>query len=229
MFVRFRTTKITLSLLTLGMAVSVYGQTQAALTGNIPFEFSIGQKLLPAGTYRFTPRPGTPWLTVAGPKEGKMTVPVITRLAGDSFVREATLVFDNFENRRVLSEVWIPGEGGLLLHATPKGHTHETVIGVISGLSPNLSGKQVFDRTCARCHGPQGNGNAAADKFFQTTVPRLNSAYVQDKSDAELREIITQGRRKMDPVRIGQATVQHLLPSESVAAVLSYVRTFKQQ
>jgi hypothetical protein len=32
----------------------------------------------------------------------------------------------------------------------------------------------------------------------------------------------------MDPVRMGQATVQHLLDPQSVDAVIGYVRTFKQ-
>ena len=128
----------------------------------------------------------------------------------------------------MLSEVWIPGEGGLLVHATPQGHSHEKVI-LQSGLSAGLSGKAVFERTCAKCHGPNGNGNEAADKFFQTPVPKLNSEYVQTKSDAELKEIITEGRRMMDPVRVGQPKVQHLLPTESVGAVIAYVRTFKKQ
>jgi mono/diheme cytochrome c family protein len=102
------------------------------------------------------------------------------------------------------------------------------VIAVVSGTTPNLSGKQVFQSTCVRCHGPNGKGNPAADKFFQTEVPRLDSAYVQAKSDDELKDIISHGRRKMDPVRVGQATVQHLLEPASVDAVIAYVRTFKQ-
>jgi len=102
------------------------------------------------------------------------------------------------------------------------------VIAVLSGASPNLSGKAVFERTCAKCHGPNGQGNPAADKFFKTPVPRLDSAYVQSKSDEELKDIISHGKRNMDPVRMGQATVQHLLDPRSVDAVVSYVRTLKQ-
>jgi mono/diheme cytochrome c family protein len=96
------------------------------------------------------------------------------------------------------------------------------------GAAPNLSGKGVFERTCARCHGPQGKGNPAADKFFQTPIPRLDSASVQTKSDQELKDIISYGRRQMDPVRMRQAAVQHLLDPESVDAVISYGRTLKQ-
>ena len=116
----------------------------------------------------------------------------------------------------------------MLVDTTPKQHTVDRVIAVISGATPNLSGKAVFERTCARCHGPKGQGNPAADKFFKTPVPKLDSAYVQSKSDAELKDVISNGRRNMDPVRVGQASVQHLLDSQSVDAVISYVRTLKQ-
>jgi mono/diheme cytochrome c family protein len=102
------------------------------------------------------------------------------------------------------------------------------VVAVVSGAAPQMSGKEVFEHTCARCHGPQGKGNPAADKFFQTRIPRLDSAYVQEKSDQELKDIISHGRREMDPVRMREAAVQHLLDPESVDAVISYVRTFKQ-
>jgi mono/diheme cytochrome c family protein len=172
--------------------------------------------------------PGTPWLTVSG-GHGEMNVPVMTRLAANPDLRDARLVFDKSGDRHVLAEVWIPGEGGFLVHATPQGHSHETVIAAQSGLSEKMSGKDVFERTCAKCHGLDGSGNQSADTFFKTTLPRLNSDSVQAKSEEELREIVTQGKRMMDPVRVGQSTVQHLLPTESVEAVLAYVRTFRKK
>lgn len=91
------------------------------------------------------------------------------------------------------------------------------------------SGKAIFDGTCKNCHGPEGKGDAMADKFYQVQIPRLNSAYVQDKSDDELKEIITKGRRKMEPVKAGQPSAQHRLEPESVDAVIGYVRTLKKK
>ena len=64
--------------------------------------------------------------------------------------------------------------------------------------------------------------------LLRVAIPRLNSAYVQTKSDKELRGIITQGRRNMDPVRMGQGPLQHLLDPKSVGAVIDFLRTFKQ-
>jgi cytochrome c553 len=218
----------TISVLTLLAVASAHGQTGTVLSANVPFGFEAGGTSLPAGTYQFKFHLSEQSLVISGAKAEEMKLKIIAQLAGASLFKDTGLVFDAFEGRHVLSEVWIPDEGGVLVNASPKRHTHEMVIAVVSGAAPKLSGKEVFERTCARCHGPQGKGNPAADKFFQTPVPRLDSAYVQAKSDQELRDIISHGRRKMDPVRMGQATLQHLLYPESVGAVISYVRTFKQ-
>ncbi len=227
MYMKNSVQAIAAMILSLLPASTVLAQPRPALTGTIPFEFTVNGKSLNPGTYRFYTESDTAhWLTVAG-ETHKINAAVVTRLASNPGLRDATLVFDVADGKRHLSEVWIPGQGGLLVHATPKGHDHETLIAVQSGLSGEGSGREVFAKTCARCHGANGDGNEAADRFFQTKLPRLNSEYVQAKSDAELREIITQGRRKMDPVRIGQSTVQHLLPSESIDSVLAYLRSLK--
>jgi cytochrome c553 len=217
-----------IGLLTLLSVASVHAQTGPVLSANVPFAFEVGGKTLPAGTYQFKLLLSERSVVVSSGRAVVGRVPIMTQLAGASIFRDTGLVFDTFEGRHVLSEIWIPGEDGVLLNITTKQHSHERVIAVVSGAAPNLSGKAIFEHTCARCHGPNGKGNPAADKFFQTPVPRLDSAYVQAKSDEELKDIISHGRRKMDPVRMGQATVQHLLDPESVDAVIGYVRTFKQ-
>ena len=90
------------------------------------------------------------------------------------------------------------------------------------------AGKAVFEKTCKNCHGPDGKGERIADKFYKMTVPRLGGKYVQAKSDAELKEIVTQGRRKMKPVTTGAPAVEHKLAAESVDDVIAYVRTLSQ-
>jgi len=219
----------TISLLTLLAAASAHGQIGTTLHANVPFGFEAGGKPFPAGAYQFKVQLGDRNVVVSGAEGGGTQLQIITQLGGFSVFRDAGLVFDTVEGKHVLSEIWIPGEEGVLLSTTPKQHTHEMVIAVVGSAAPNLSGKAVFDRTCARCHGPKGNGNPAADKFFKTPVPRLDSTYVQSKSDEELKDIISHGKRNMEPVRVGQATVQHLLSPESVDAVIAYVRTFKKQ
>lgn len=221
-------TLTTITLLTLLAAASAYGQAAASLDANVPFAFEAGGKVLPAGTYKFEVRFGSREVQVSGAENRSAHMWIITQLSGFSIYRDAGLVFNNFEGKHVLSEIWIPGENGVLVSTTSKKHTNESVIAVISGATPNLSGKEIFEHTCARCHGPNGQGNPAADKFFKTPVPRLDSAYVQSKSDEELRDIISHGRRNMDPVRLKQATVEHLLDPKSVDAVIKYVRTLKK-
>lgn len=218
----------TISVLTLLAVASAHGQTGPVLSANVPFSFEAGGTSLPAGTYQFRVRLSDQSLVISDAKGGETKLHVISQLAGASLFRDVGLVFDNFRGRHVLAEVWIPGEGGVLVSSTLEKHTHEMVVAVVSGAAPTMSGKEVFEHTCARCHGPQGKGNPAADKFFQTRIPRLDSAYVQEKSDQELKDVISHGRRQMDPVRMREAAVQHLLDPESVDAVIGYVRTFKQ-
>ena len=215
------------------MAVSViYAQLpgQRALSGSIPFEFTLGKKNLPAGTYKFvlSPTPsGFPLLTVSSSGEGKMMVPVLTTLGGGFDFGDARLVFDTVGSSHVLSEVWMSGQDGLLIQSSSKEHTHQTVLISPANLSAKLSGDKIYEQTCQKCHGSKGQGNPAADKFFQAAIPKLASESVQSKSDEELKDIIAHGRRNMPPVRIGQATVQHLLPPEAVDAVIGFLRTLK--
>jgi cytochrome c5 len=214
------------SLFTFFAVGPVFGQTGEAVRIEIPYEFSVASKVLPAGTYAFS-------VTRAGLEvrsaNGGVFAPILTRLGGPTeLFQDGTLVFDKADSRRILSEVWLPGMDGILVHSTPKGHSHEILL--LPGLSQsaNLSGKAAYDRTCRRCHGPDGLGDARADKFFNTTIPRLSSAEVQGKSDAELRQIITQGTSTMPPVEIEEIGFRHRLPPQSVDAVIAYVRTLKR-
>jgi mono/diheme cytochrome c family protein len=95
--------------------------------------------------------------------------------------------------------------------------------------SAELPGKAIFEQTCKKCHGPEGKGDRIADKFFKVTIPRLNSAYVQNKSDEEIKEVVTKGRRKMDPVKPGTPIATHSVKAEWVDDVIAYVRTLKKK
>jgi hypothetical protein len=216
------------SLFTFLAVVPIFGQTGRSLKAEVPYEFIIGSKVLPAGTYTFVLPAGRAWLDVRSTTGVELRAPILTRLGGPTDFQDGSFVFDRAGSKYTLSEVWMPGTDGILLHSTPKGHTHEMLL--ISGLNPNvsLSGRTAYDRTCRRCHGQDGKGDDRADKFFNIAIPRLVSADVQRKSDAELREIITKGRRAMDPVKIDEAGFRHRLPPQSVDAVIAHVRTFKQ-
>jgi len=207
------------------MVGSAFGQTVTKAVFKIPFEFGAGSKVLPAGTYTFSLDTGRSLVDVSSPSGKQVSLHIVTRLGGPSELREFSLVFDKTGEHHVLSEVWLPKTDGVLVHSVPKDHEHEILIGSFGGQS--LSGKAAFDQTCSRCHGKDGRGDENADRFFKTKIPRLSEAYVQGKSDAELKEIITKGTRAMEPVRIEEAGFRHLLPLESVDSVIVYVRTLK--
>jgi len=204
-----------------------FGQTGPVMRAEIPYEFTVASKVLPAGTYTFSV--DNLGLRVDSATGGGVHAHIITRLSGptESF-RDGSLIFDKTGGARILSEVWIPGTDGLLLQNVPKDHSRDIVIASFLNRTRKLSGRAAYNLTCARCHGPDGKGDERADKFFNITIPRLSSAEVQGKSDAELREIITKGSSVMPPVEIDESGFRHRLPPQDVDAVIAYVRTLKR-
>lgn len=209
-----------------GLAVVTLATAHAqsgSLKAQIPYAFNADKTALPAGAYAFS-RTGAA-VVITDSRGKQISLPVLTKIGGASAFRNATLVFDVSGGNRTLSEVWLPEQDGLLVHSTPKDHQHELV--VIGAASEGLSGKAAYDQTCRRCHGPDGKGDPDADKFFRMSIPRLSSAYVQSKSDEELKTIVTHGRRNMDAVQIGEPQLKHPLTAGSVDAVIKHVRTLK--
>ena len=212
------------SLFTLLVAGAAFAQP---IQVDVPYQFTFASKVLPAGKYTF--RLADRLVRVQPTTGEELRETIITRLGGRSdLMRDGALVFDKAGGTRILSEVWLPETDGVLLHSTPNDHTHEIVLFSEGEGNGRLSGKAIYGRTCGRCHGPDGNGEAAADKFFKTRIPRLNSAEVQGRSDAQLRTIIAQGSREMAPVEIDESGFRHRLHPESVDAVIAHVRTLRR-
>jgi len=83
------------------------------------------------------------------------------------------------------------------------------------------AGKTVYIKSCASCHGPNGEGKDAIAKMFKTEMKPLNSKEVQAKSDAELRKDITEGTGKMKPVKG--------LSDKDLDNVIAFVRTLAKK
>jgi len=206
-----------------------FGQSVEAVRVEIPYAFTLASKVLPAGAYTLTVTQFG-FQAQSAATGAVYRAPIITRLGGPTeFLRGGSLVFDKTGGAHILSEVWMAGSDGILLHSTPKSHPHEVVL-LSDGMAQNrnVSGKVAYEQTCMRCHGPNGKGDKNADKFFNVAIPRLSSTEVQSKSDVELKEIITQGSRAMAPVEIDESGFRHRLPPQSVDAVIAFVRTLKQ-
>jgi hypothetical protein len=104
----------------------VHGQGANALRVNVPFDFLVDSRPCPAGVYNFTQSQGKVFMTNA---DGKLSLwlKVITELARSSDLDDHLLAFDKANDKRVLSEVWLPGRDGALVYIMPGEHTHEIV------------------------------------------------------------------------------------------------------
>jgi mono/diheme cytochrome c family protein len=89
---------------------------------------------------------------------------------------------------------------------------------VFSGVSLAQSGADLFKAKCAMCHGPDGKGQTATGKTMN--IRDLGSAEVQSQSDADLTNIITNGKAKM-PKYDGKLT------KDQINDVVKYIRTLK--
>ena len=122
-----RATAALLLLLVVGAGVS-QAQSSRIVKAEIPFVFFAGTKEMPAGTYRLEKQFGGP-VTISGPSGASAVLAVMTYLGRHDSDAEPELVFDKLEGKMQLSEVWYPGEDGLLLHGTKERHDHAIVGG----------------------------------------------------------------------------------------------------
>jgi hypothetical protein len=114
--------------------------TYAQGTFKIPFEFKAGGKSFPSGEYWVALRGEGEIALRKGPDGAEVAVPFIQKLEQPKQPpEEPRLVFDmvgNFEpsyteyvTDYLLAEVWLPGEGGFLIHTTKGAHQSKTIKG----------------------------------------------------------------------------------------------------
>jgi mono/diheme cytochrome c family protein len=93
---------------------------------------------------------------------------------------------------------------------------------LLSMAEPNLErGRAEFARQCRMCHGADGKGNPAMARMLKVEFKAMDSEYVQQKSDEELRNIILKGTGKMVAVRG--------MNDQQVADVIAYVRSLAKE
>ncbi|MGB6675964.1 MAG: cytochrome c [Terriglobales bacterium] len=76
----------------------------------------------------------------------------------------------------------------------------------------------LFKSKCAACHGADGTGSAMGKKLG---VLDLHGAEVQKMSDAELANVVTNGRDKMPA--FGKS-----LKADDIQGLVAYIRTLKK-
>jgi mono/diheme cytochrome c family protein len=75
----------------------------------------------------------------------------------------------------------------------------------------------MFKSKCAGCHGPDGTGSAMGKKMG---AHDFTSADVQKMSDADLTDVITNGKNKMPKYAS--------LKPEEIKGLVAYIRTLKK-
>lgn len=83
-------------------------------------------------------------------------------------------------------------------------------------------GEEVFDQSCATCHGPEARGGLAG--------PPLTHEIYAELTDADIRTVIAQGKPPTNwpQFEAGMAPVPNLSEAE-VAAVIAYVRSVQRE
>jgi cytochrome c6 len=83
------------------------------------------------------------------------------------------------------------------------------------GTSVRADGAGDFKAKCAMCHGADGTGSTATGKALK--VRDLASSDVQSQSDAQLTDIVTNGKNKM-PAYKGKLT------DDQINGLVAYIR-----
>lgn len=82
-------------------------------------------------------------------------------------------------------------------------------------------GKEVYMSRCKMCHGEDGQGNEAMARILNVEFKAMDSEYVQEKDESEMKKIIMEGKGKMAAVRG--------LKAADVEAVIAYVRSLNEK
>jgi len=96
-----------------------------SLRATIDFQFTVGTKMFPPGTYTFIKEDPADVFRVTGDKH-EAVAPVLTRVASMMPTLDA-VVFDVVGDKYVLAEIWIPGDDGYVVATTKAKHTHKIV------------------------------------------------------------------------------------------------------
>jgi hypothetical protein len=113
--------RITKSLMTFGLcaaalvfaaATDASAQSPVKLTADIPFDFQVGDELLPAGRYevRRGGRDSNALLVVRRAGGGETAARLTTAVARREAARVTKLVFRRYEGHNYLAEVWTAGD-----------------------------------------------------------------------------------------------------------------------
>jgi len=83
----------------------------------------------------------------------------------------------------------------------------------------SAAGSATFQTKCAMCHGPDGSGSEVGKSM---NVPDLRSQVVQKLPDAELAQVIANGKG-------GMPSFKNSLSEEQIHALVAHIRSLHQK
>ncbi len=95
-----------------------------------------------------------------------------------------------------------------------------TTIATVDAASADEAEETAFKSSCAMCHGADGSGDTAVGKSMK--IPDLHSAQVQSQSDAQLAEVISNGKNSMPPFKGS-------LSPEQIHGLVTHVRQLNEK
>jgi hypothetical protein len=121
-----RVATVTLAVVLAAGASLAYAQN--ALVMDTTFAFSLGRTVYQPGKYELRPNSDESNFQILPAKGAASFAAVVTRLEKpEPASSEAKVVFDKVGDAYFLSEIWIPGSDGYLMHVTKEKHTHVRV------------------------------------------------------------------------------------------------------
>jgi mono/diheme cytochrome c family protein len=94
-----------------------------------------------------------------------------------------------------------------------------TVSIVRASPGPEGAASTTYRAKCAMCHGPDGSGSAVGKSM---NVPDLRSPVVQSRPDAQLGQVISDGKG-------GMPSFKNSLSEDQIHALVAHIRSFHQK
>ncbi len=89
--------------------VSVHAQSSSVVTVSIPFEFTVANKVLPAGEYQMRTEGSRSTLKIENRDTSHATFVTISPLQSADIQNESKLVFNRYGSQYFLAQVWVAG------------------------------------------------------------------------------------------------------------------------
>ncbi|ODT45690.1 MAG: hypothetical protein ABS70_02555 [Nitrospira sp. SCN 59-13] len=91
-----------------------------------------------------------------------------------------------------------------------------------SGKGNPTTGQKLYHESCQNCHGPTGKGDSEMAAYLTPAPANLTSKATQEKTDAQLRKVIQEGRP--GTAMTGYAAA---FDEEKLDDMIAYIRSLK--